>query len=100
VVLFMVTTTYPLNKATEVMETFLKVAETKPPPYLKSRGFYNCYGGKGIKSYNIVEIEDAHIAEGAAELQRRLIPFNSIEGLEITFETLMTVRESIELARG
>lgn len=99
-VLYMVTTTYPLNKATEVMETFLKIAETKPPPYLKSRGFYNTYGGKGIKAYNIVEIEGAHIAEGATELQRRLIPFNSIEGLKITFETLMTVRDSIELARG
>ena len=96
--LFMLIQTAPLNKAIEVTKTFLKVVEKPPPPYLKSRGVYMTYGDEGYKWYNIVEIDDKHVSEGLTELMRRLVPFDSIEGLKNKMENLVTVRAAIENA--
>ncbi|KPV61722.1 MAG: hypothetical protein AOA66_1692 [Candidatus Bathyarchaeota archaeon BA2] len=95
--LCMMIMTAPHNKAIDVAKTFLKVVETPPPPYLKSRGVYVTYGDKGHKWYNIIDIDDKHISEGITELVRRTVPFHDIEGVKIKTEVLMTARAAIEL---
>lgn len=94
---FMFIVTAPLNKGLEVTKTFLKAVETPPPPYLKSLGVYTTYGGEGYKWYNLVEIDDEHISEGLAELMKRTVPFDDIEGLKIEMENLISMRAAIEL---
>jgi len=95
--LFMMIMTVPQNKAIEVTKTFLKVVETPPPPYLKSRGVYAAYGDEGYKWYNIIEIDDKHISEGLTELMKRTVPFDDIEGLKVKMETLVSTRAAIGL---
>ena len=90
--LFMMVMTAPLNKAIEITKTFLKVVETEPPPYLKSRGVYVTYGDEGYKWYNIVEIDDKHISEGLTELMKRTVPFDDIEGVKVKLEILTRAR--------
>lgn len=94
---FMLIATAPLNKGSEFATTFLKVAGTPPPPYLKSRGVYVTYGDEGYKWYNIIEIDDEHISDGLTELMERTIPFDDIEGLKIEMESLTSMRDAIEL---
>jgi len=94
---FMFTVTAPLDKGTEVAKTFLKAVETPPPPYLKSLGVYATYGDEGYKWYNIIEIDDEHVSEGLAELMKRTVPFDDIEGLKIQMENLISMRAAIEL---
>ena len=96
---YMFITTAPLNKGSEVAQAFLKAVETPPPPYLKSRGIYVTYGDEGYKWYNLVEIDDEHISEGLDELMKRTIPFDDVEGLKIKMESLISMRESIDLQR-
>jgi len=93
----MFTVTAPLDKGTEVAKTFLKAVETPPPPYLRSLGVYATYGDKGYKWYNIIEIDDEYISEGLAELMKRTVPFDDIEGLNIEMENLISMRAAIEL---
>ena len=94
---FMFTVTAPLDKGTEVTKAFLKAVETPPPPYLRSLGVYATYGDEGYKWYNIVEIDDEHVSEGLAELMKRTVPFDDIEGLKIQMENLISMRAAIEL---
>ena len=96
--LYMMIMTAPQNKAIDVTKTFLKVVETAPPPYLKSRGVYVTYGDEGYKWYNIIEIDDKHVSEGIAELLKRTVPFDDIEGVKIKMEILSTARAAIGLA--
>jgi len=89
--------TAPLNKGIEVTKTFLKAVETPPPPYLRSRGVYTTYDDEGYRWYNIVEIDDQHVAEGFTELMKRTVPFDGIEGLKIKMEILTSMRTAVEI---
>lgn len=95
ILMFVVTS--PLDKGVEVTKTFLEAVKVAPPPYLRSRGVYTTYGDEGYKWYNIVEIDDDHVAEGLSELQRRTLPFDCIEGLRIKMEILTSMREAVEV---
>lgn len=96
----MFTATAPLNKALEFTKAFLKTVETPRPPHLRSRGVYATYGDEGYKWYNIIEIDDEHISEGLAELMKRTVPFDSIGGLKIKMENLISMRDATELTMG
>jgi len=96
-VIFMFIVTAPLNRGVEVTKTFLKAVETPPPSYLRSRGVYTTYGDEGYVWYNIVEIDDKHVAEGLTEVMKRTVPFDGIEGLRIKMKILTPMRTAVEV---
>jgi len=92
----MLTSTYPLDKATEVAKTYAKVSATPPPPFFKQIGSYGAADIEcGIRGYTLFEFKDEKLAEALRELIKRLVPFGNIVGYRYKVEILMSAKEAM-----
>ncbi len=90
--------TYPLKATVEVSKLFVEGLKDDPlPEYVKMLGLYVEYGGKGITTYDIYEIEKGHEDEGTKALAKDQIKYYDVEGYEITSKTVLTVEDALPL---
>lgn len=91
----MATTTYPPDKATEMLKIFTKLPPR--PSFIKRVGLYTNSTELGIKAYGIYEIEDEKLAEGIREMVKRLSSYKDVVGCRFKIETLLTTEEVLPL---
>jgi hypothetical protein len=90
--------TYPLKAAAEVGKLFVEGLKDDPlPDYVKLLGLYVEYGGKGITTYDIFEIEKGHEDEGFKALAKNQIKYYDVEGYEVTSKTVLAAEEALPL---
>ena len=96
---FMITSTYPPTKVSEVVKVFGKSLAEPLPSFLKRLHVLTAggVGEPGIKTYSIFEADKGKEYEARAELTRRMAWFYHIEGWRYQIETLLTAEEAIPL---
>lgn len=88
----MVTTWTPFNKGEEVNKIAMKF--TKFPEYIiKWRVFSAADGRRGIKTYNLIYIEDSKIAEAEIYIVKLQQEFTHIDGYVYKIEPLLSIRD-------
>jgi len=92
------TSTYPLDKATEVARGFIKSTET-PFTYLERvRTLTSTHQELGMKVLSIFEVDDDKVPDGMKEITKRLAElFYGIEGFKYQIEPMLTAEEAIPL---
>jgi hypothetical protein len=91
-------TTFPLKSVVETGKLFVEGLKDDPlPDYVKLLGLYVEYGGKGITTYDLYEIEKGHEDEGIKALTKDLIKYYDVEGYEVISKTVMTAEEALPL---
>lgn len=88
----MITVQHPFNKIEEV--TKIAMRYTKFPEYIiKWRVFSTADGKKGVKSYNLVYVEDANIAEAEIYMVKLQQEFTQIDGYVYKVESLLSMSD-------
>ncbi len=91
------TLTYPLKSTLEAAKKYAEALKDPRPDYINEIGLYVRYGGKGIKSYYLVEIEKGHEDEGIKEISKRMTVYFEVEGYEIDSEVVMAAEDAVAL---
>ncbi len=92
-VVYMLTVWYPFNKIQEVNNIASKYT-TFPDFITKWRVFGTAAGKKGIKSYNLLYVQDDKIAEAIAYIARLQQEFtDTIDEYVYKVEVLLSVRD-------
>jgi len=96
---FMITSTYPPTKASEVVQVFGKSLAEPLPSFLKRLHVLSAggVGERGIKTYSIFQADKGKEYDALAELTKRMAWFHHIEGLRYQIETLLAAEEAIPL---
>ena len=98
-VMIMVTSWYPPNKAVEIAKKFLEVMQKYPlksfekPLVLAAASAVK----DGIRSITITEVEKGKYEEALNLEAKRLVEYMSIEGYRFAIETLLTIEEAMPL---
>lgn len=93
----MITTWYPLHKATDIAKIYLK--QSRDIPYVTKWRAFNCGAGiDGMKQYHLIYTEKGKLEEALLELNRYFFPLSQIEGFSIMSETLLGVTDSYKIA--
>ena len=93
----MVSLTYPLKSAVEIGKKALEALKNPLPDYINRGQIYALYGGKGIKTYTMYEIEKGREDEGIKEITQRYTAYFDVEGFEITSEVVLTIEEAMPM---
>ncbi len=89
----MLTTWYPFNKGQEVINIASKYT-TFPEFITKWRIFGTAAGKKGLKTYNLIYIQDDKIAEAIAYISRLQQEFtDKVDGYSFKVETLLSMSD-------
>jgi len=99
-VLIMVTTWYPLTKATEVAKKYIEVMQKIPsdPSIAKPLVTAAVSPGKdGIEVISISEVRKGKYEEALNRANRRMVMFFGIEGYRYEIKTLLTLEEAMPL---
>jgi len=95
-VFFMVTTTFPPDKATEVGKVFTSGKLPKVPDFLKRISIFIVTEGD-IKTYAIYECEDEKTHDGYKAIAERYTGYYGIEGWKYKIEHLLTPNEALPM---
>lgn len=93
---YMVTFTYPPNKAKEVGEAFLSGEAPKLPDYINQEKVFVVLDDE-VKNYIIYEVEDNRAHEALMAIANRFSGYFNIEGSKFKIEHLLTTREALPL---
>ena len=98
-VLIMVTTWYPPDKATEVAKKFLEVIQKYPHESFEKPLVLGAVSTvkDGIKVISITEVEKGKYEEALNLTSKRLVEYMGIEGYRCEIDTLLTVEEAMPL---
>jgi len=69
----MLTIKYAGEKVDDVAKLWLETQAAGPPPNVRLIGPYDTFGGEGIKSYMIYEVEKGYEDEVLTEVNKRLV---------------------------
>jgi hypothetical protein len=95
---FMINVTYPLKVVREVANRFVAAQKDEPlPEYIKRQGIYAEYGGKGMATHHLYEIERGHEDEGLKALVKNYIKYYDIEGFEIEARVVLPAEEALPM---
>ena len=90
----MATTTYPPDKAVEVVNILRKSVGNPLPPFVKRLHMFGATSVEyGIKGYAIYEVDRGKEYEGLKEINRRMAQLFSIEGFRGQVESVQTMEE-------
>ena len=89
------TVTYPLTSVLDAAKVFADNIDRERPAYLKSMGPYICYGGEGIKSVTIYEVEKGHEEEGLKDITGYFVQYHNVEGFKLIVEPAYTGAEAL-----
>jgi len=97
-VLIMVTSWYPPDKATEAAKKFLEVMEKFPQESFEKSWLAGVKSDEdGIKTVWLTEIERGKLEEALNLASRREAEYLGIEGYRVKMETLMTFEDAMPL---
>ncbi|KKL84206.1 hypothetical protein LCGC14_1967050 [marine sediment metagenome] len=92
-VVYMLTVWYPFNKAQEVTNIVSKYT-TFPDFITKWRVFGTAAGKKGVKSYNLIYVQDDKTAEATAYIVRLQQEFtDAVDGYTYKVEILLSMSD-------
>lgn len=91
--LLLVTTSYPVTAQQKTMEIFLQLMKNPLPDYVTTTGPYASWGGEGIESYTIFDIEEGKADDGLWEILTRLMNYYSVDGMKIKGTVLASIEE-------
>jgi len=94
--IYMVSTTFPLKSSADVGKTFVE-AMAESQPYLNEIGIWINFGGDGIKSVAIHEVEKGHEDEAYKALTEYFTQFYNIEGFKVNIETVLKPEDALPL---
>ena len=92
---YIATNTYPLTSVMDVAKVFADGLDREVPSLLKQTGPYVCWGGDGIKSVTLYEIEDGHEKEGLDLITKIHVPYMKVEGFKIIIEPVYSAQEAL-----
>ena len=95
-VFFMVTTTFPPDKAVEVGKTLTSVKLAKLPEFVKRVNIFLVSEGD-IKAYALYECENEKAHEGYKALVERYTGYFEIAGFKYKVEHLLSIDEALPL---
>lgn len=95
--LYMVTTTYPLNRANEIGKVYMERMKKPKAEHVNRVGMWLAPGGKGVKSWTIYEVENGHEDEGYKEIGSRHSEYFHIEGFEMNIEPVLKPEDALSL---
>ncbi len=93
---FMVTFTYPPDKAKEVGEAFVSGKAPELPDYVKRTQIFIVLDVE-LKTYAIYQVPDEKAHEGLVAITKRFTGYFDIEGSRFKIEPLLTVAEALPL---
>jgi hypothetical protein len=93
--LFMVNMTYPITSVMDIGKEFL--TSDPLPDWLTRPSIHIAWGGAGIKQYVLYEAAAGHEQEAVPTLSKRMLHFNSVPGVMVTVEPVMTMEEAFPL---
>jgi len=98
-VLIMVTTWYPPDKATKVAKKFLEVMQEYPQESFEKPLVLAAASSvkDGIRSISITEVKKGKYEEAMNLIARREVEYFGIEGFRFEIETLLTIEEAMPL---
>ncbi len=64
---------------------------------MKRLGVYLEYGGKGVKGYDLFEIEKGREDEGVKTLTKRYTDYYDLEGFELTMKVVLSLEDALPL---
>ena len=79
---YMVITSYPLKSTLEAGKVFAN-SFASPMSHVKSIGMWVSYGGDGIATYSVLELEKGHEDEAMKELVSYFVQYYDIEGYQV-----------------
>jgi len=91
----MVEATFPLKNADEATKAFAE-AMAKPQTHINRIGMWMSYGGDGIKTWYVCEIDKEH-EEGFKELVNRYTPYFNVGGYKVNIQPVMKPEDAIAL---
>lgn len=95
--LYMVTTTHPLNRADEIGKVYMERMKKPKAEYVNRVGMWLAPGGKGVKSWTIYEVENGQEVEGYKEIASRHSEYFHIEGFELNIEAVLKPEDALSL---
>jgi hypothetical protein len=96
--LILSTTTFPGTISPEVANKVVEVLSKNPYPEYIKRNYYMKFGGDGITTYTIYDVEKGKEADGLKEIGSRSALFvTSLEGYKCTLEVLYTIEEGFAM---
>jgi hypothetical protein len=93
--LFMVEATFPLKNTAEASKAFAE-AMAKPQTHINRIGMWMAYGGDGMKTWFVCEIDKEH-DEGFKELGSRYTSYFNVEGYKVSIIPIIKPEEAIAL---
>ena len=93
---YLVTFTYPPNKAKEVGQAFLSGKAPKLPDFVTQEKVFVVLDDE-IKNYVLYEVKDEKAHEGLIAIANRFTGYFYIEGTRFKIEHLLTTREALPL---
>jgi len=93
---FMVVTTYPTKGVAEAGKTFIELL-AKPMKHVTLVGMWVSYGGDGITTWSVNEMEKGYEDEGVKELTAYFVPFLGIEGYKINVVPVAKPEDALTL---
>ncbi|TFG04174.1 MAG: hypothetical protein EU539_11325 [Promethearchaeota archaeon] len=95
-VFYLVTFTYPPEKAKEVGEAFLSAKAPKLPDFVTQEKVFVVLDTE-VKNYVIYEVQNNKAHEGYIAINNRFTGYFNIKGSRFRIEHLMTTREALPL---
>jgi hypothetical protein len=97
---FLTTSTYPNDKAKEIVTLFQKAVTVPLPSYLKRLyTLTTTAGDSGIKVVGLYEVNDDKVGEAYKELVKYFVQFYVIQGFRYMIEPMLTAQEAIPLLK-
>ena len=98
-VMIMVTTWYPPDKAVEIAKKFVEVMQKYPQESFEKPLVLAAASSvkDGLRSISITEVEKGKYEEAMDLIARREVEYFGIEGFRFEIETLLTIEEAMPL---
>lgn len=90
----MVVTSYPLKSTVEAGKVFAN-SFANPMSHVNTLGIWVSYGGDGIATYSVVELEKGYEDEGIKSLGNKLAKYYDVEGYKINIIPVLKPEDAL-----
>jgi len=94
--MLMINTDCPISSVSKAVDILIESMKSNPvPDYIKLLGFYSYWGGQGIVSHVVYDIEDGKVDEGLKGITGRLLEYSTIDGYKIEVKVVTPIEQSL-----
>jgi len=94
-----VSSSFPIQKATEVAKKFVEERTKNPPDKTLIKQILDCLRvvkGK-VKGISISKVKEGKLSEALLRVQNDMVPYHDLEGYEYTIKVFFDVVEALEM---